>query len=55
MIQVRLDAYEKQTAPLTEYYRAKGLLITVDASGSAEDVCSRTVAPFGVGLERARG
>jgi adenylate kinase len=54
-VRVRLEACETQTAPLTEYYRRKGLLIAVDASGSAEDVCSRTVAPFGVGLERARG
>ena len=53
-VMVRLEAYEKQTAPLTRYYRERGLLITIDARGSAEDVLSRTVAPFSVGLERGR-
>jgi len=40
---VRVEAYEKATAPLIEYYRAKGLLATVDADGTPEEVFERTV------------
>lgn len=34
----RLEVYDEETAPLIEYYRAAGLLVTVDGSGSVEDV-----------------
>jgi adenylate kinase len=34
----RLDVYKKQTAPLIEYYKAKGKLINVDASLAPEEV-----------------
>ena len=34
----RLAAYERQTRPLTDYYRRKGVLETVDASASVEEV-----------------
>jgi len=34
----RLSVYEKQTSPLIEYYRAKGLLRDIDASGAPENV-----------------
>jgi len=34
----RLAAYERQTKPLTDYYRRKGVLETVDASASVEEV-----------------
>ena len=37
-IRRRLEAYRAQTAPLIEYFRAKGRLITVDASPGAETV-----------------
>ncbi len=37
-IQRRLAAYRAQTAPLIEYFRAKGRLVTVDASPEAETV-----------------
>ena len=33
---VRLDHYNKQTAPLLEYYKNKGLLTTFDGSSSVE-------------------
>lgn len=32
VVRDRLDAYNKQTAPLIEFYRQKGLLIEIDAS-----------------------
>ncbi len=34
----RLQAYEKQTAPLVAYYSRRGLLHTIDASKSVEEV-----------------
>lgn len=43
-IAVRLEAYHEATAPLTEFYRARGLLISVDATGSPQEVFERTLA-----------
>ena len=37
-VKARLEAYEKQTAPLLPYYRNKGQLRSVDAMASIEDV-----------------
>jgi adenylate kinase len=37
-VAVRLEAYRKQTAPILPYYRAQGLLKTVDGMASTEDV-----------------
>ena len=34
----RLDVYQKQTAPLIEYYAQKGVLLTVDGDGDIEKV-----------------
>lgn len=40
-IQRRLDAYERQTTPLIDYYRARGLLEVVDGVGDPEEVMER--------------
>jgi adenylate kinase len=37
-VKTRLEAYEKQTAPLLPFYRDKGQLRSVDAMASIEDV-----------------
>ncbi|MDA1324130.1 MAG: adenylate kinase [Proteobacteria bacterium] len=37
-VKARLEAYEKQTAPLLPYYRERGQLRSVDAMASIEDV-----------------
>jgi adenylate kinase len=37
-VAVRLEAYRKQTAPILPYYRAQGLLKTVDGMASTEEV-----------------
>lgn len=34
----RMDVYKKQTAPLLDYYQRQGLLATIDAMGSADNV-----------------
>ncbi len=42
-IRVRMAAYEKSTAPLSEYYRKLGLLVQVSAEGAPEEIYQRTV------------
>jgi adenylate kinase len=37
-IRTRLRLYHEQTAPLAEYYRARGLLVSVHAHRSVEEV-----------------
>lgn len=43
-IQRRLDLYEHETAPLTDWYRREGLLVEVDGLGDADEVSARLVA-----------
>jgi adenylate kinase len=38
VVKERLAAYERQTKPLTDYYREKGVLETVEAGASVEEV-----------------
>jgi len=40
-IRHRLEVYERETAPLIEYYRENGLLHVVEAQGGMEEVYSR--------------
>jgi len=42
-ITVRMAAYERSTAPLIEFYRALGLLVSIAAVGSPGDICARTL------------
>ena len=37
----RFDTYYRETAPLIEYYKNKGVLSTIDANGSIDDVWER--------------
>jgi len=41
VVEKRIDVYKNQTKPLIEYYENKGLLITVDANGSVQEVFNR--------------
>lgn len=43
-VRARLEAYHRQTAPLLPYYREKGLLETVDGTGSIAEVAGRIEA-----------
>lgn len=43
-VATRLRVYLEQTAPLVEYYRARGQLRSIDATGSAAEVGARIVA-----------
>jgi adenylate kinase len=53
----RLEAYEKQTAPLVAYYRQRGVLHDVDAAKSVEEVgqqVRRSVQPARRGIRRGK-
>jgi len=43
-IRKRFQVYREQTAPLIEYYRQRGLLRTVDASASPDEVYQRLLS-----------
>jgi adenylate kinase len=51
-VRVRLEAYEKSTAPLIEFYQRLGILVTIAAHGSPEEICERTITALGDGRER---
>ncbi len=52
-IHIRLEAYEKSTAPLIDFYQNLGLLMPIQAAGSPEDICARTIS--GLTARRATG
>ena len=41
---IRMAAYERNTAPLIDFYRNLGLLESIAATGSPEEICARTVS-----------
>jgi len=52
-IRNRLEVYERQTAPLIDYYREAGLLRTVLAEGPVDEVQARLVRTLGLGRVQA--
>ena len=42
-VKVRMQVYERETAPLIEFYANKGLLLSIPAKGSPQEICDRTV------------
>ncbi len=44
VIRNRLVVYQEQTAPLIDHYRQLGLLCSVEASGTVEEIAGRIVA-----------
>ena len=40
-VKTRLEAYRRLTAPLVEYYRRRGVLVAVEATGTPEEVAER--------------
>ena len=44
VIRNRLEVYREKTAPLIEFYAAKGLLTSIDATGSMETIAERLEA-----------
>jgi adenylate kinase len=43
-IKIRMEAYSRSTAPLIEFYQNLGLLLSVKATGSPEEICAKTIA-----------
>jgi len=48
VVRERLRNYEKLTAPLKDWYRGKGLLRSIDGTGTPADVRARLVAAVGL-------
>ena len=46
-VTTRLKVYAEQTAPLLEYYRKRGLLRGIDASGTTDEVAARVRRALG--------
>ncbi|MGO8931062.1 MAG: adenylate kinase family protein [Limisphaerales bacterium] len=42
-IRVRMQAYERSTAPLVDFYRQRKLLLSIPADGSPEEIFQRTL------------
>jgi len=42
-IKVRLETYERSTAPLIDFYGKQRLLVRVPAVGSPDEICDRTI------------
>jgi adenylate kinase len=42
-VRVRMQAYAKSTQPLIDYYSRRGLLVSVSANGSPEEIYERTI------------
>lgn len=54
-VRLRMDVYEKSTKPLADYYRERGLLVTISADGGPEAVLKRTLEALdGVGASRKK-
>jgi adenylate kinase len=51
-VTIRMDAYERSTAPLIAFYRDLGLLLPVPAIGSPAEICAQTVAALKSSAER---
>jgi adenylate kinase len=43
-VRVRMAVYEKSTKPLTDFYQQRGLLVTIEAEGTPEEIYQRTLA-----------
>ena len=46
-VRVRMEAYETSTKPLTEFYQQRGLLVTIEAEGTPEEIYQRTLTALG--------
>jgi adenylate kinase len=47
-IRVRMEAYEKSTKPLIDFYKKRGLLVTIVAGKVPEETYQRTMKALGV-------
>lgn len=43
-VRKRLEVYHTQTEPIIDYYKAQGLVVTIDSMGAVEEVTGRALA-----------
>jgi adenylate kinase len=43
-VTVRMEAYQRSTAPLIDFYRNLGMLLPIGATGTPDEICTRTIA-----------
>ncbi len=46
-VRVRMEVYEQSTKPLTDFYGQRGLLVTIEAEGTPEEIYQRTLSALG--------
>jgi len=39
--------YHEQTAPIVDYYRSEGSLITISATGAVDEITTRAITALG--------
>lgn len=54
-IRVRMATYEESTAPLAAYFREQGILLSISAEGTPEEVFSRTLNRLKAGRPAGSG
>lgn len=54
-IRTRLEAYENSTVPLTDFYRRKGLLVSISAGATPAATFERTLKALGINTRKNRG
>jgi adenylate kinase len=42
-ILIRLEAYDRNTMPLIQFYKKAGLLLTIAATGAPQEICAKTM------------
>jgi adenylate kinase len=50
-VRVRMEAYQKSTTPLIQFYQSRGLLVNVPANGTPQEICDRSLASLVTRLE----
>jgi adenylate kinase len=43
-VTLRMEVYERSTAPLIDFYRNLGMLLPIGATGTPDEICTRTIA-----------
>ncbi len=51
-IRVRMEAYERSTAPLADFYRKRDLLLSIPAHGTPEEIYQRSMAVLKPRIDR---
>ena len=47
-----MEVYQKSTKPLIDFYQQRGVLVTIEAEGSPEEIYERTVVALDGSLSK---